>query len=295
VDEYACSGGAAAKYIISLFHIYGAVISHSGKKTKMAENKLMSAAKATRGLFLPASLLPFLTGAVYAAKCGYPLGLSKLILGFAGVGAMHLAGNIFNDYYDYLRGADDPGRGKSPFFGGSLVIQEGKLTAAQVLGLALFFAAAAAACGLAICWITRDPAFIVLMALTAFLTLEYTAPPLKLAYRMLGELDIFLLFGVILVPGSFYLFAGTFSRGALLLSLPLAFLVTAIILCNELPDLNSDAGAGKHNLVFLAGKERGFSLYLLCVALSAVSIVLNIQYGCLAAPPYSLFYFTGWG
>jgi 1,4-dihydroxy-2-naphthoate octaprenyltransferase len=243
------------------------------------KQKIGYAIKATRANFLSASLIPFMIGAFYAFRLNGSISPVRFILGFLGVGSMHLAGNLFNDYFDHKSGADNISGKESPFFGGSRVIQKGLLSPLDVLSLSLFFTALASLCGLGIYVITGNPAFPVFMLIAAILAFEYTAPPLRLAYNKLGELDIFLLFGVLLVMGSFYLFTGTFAFGAFLVSLPISFLVGAIIVCNEVPDHHSDRAAGKHNLVYIVGREKGYIVYALLIILSALALIVNVLSG----------------
>lgn len=114
------------------------------------------------------------------------------------------------------------------------------------------------------------------MLTSGILAVEYTAPLLKLAYNKLGELDIFILFGALLVMGSFYLFAEEFTMGSFLISLPVAFLITCVIVCNEIPDFESDISVGKRNLLAIFGAKKGYILYGFLMFLSLAALVLNI-------------------
>lgn len=247
-------------------------------------SKFKYAIRAARANFLPASIIPFLIGAAYAFKTNASVSASRFMLGITGVAAMHLAGNLFNDYFDYINGADNINREKSPFFGGSRVIQDGLLTGRDVLALAVFLMALSVLCGILICVVTGNPVFLLFMFIAGILAFQYTAPPLALAYHMLGEPNIFLLFGVFLVMGSSYLFTGIFSWSSFLISLPIAFLVTAIIICNEIPDYPSDVAAGKNNIISLAGWENGYKVYAAAVICSALALLLNIALGNLPQP-----------
>jgi len=229
--------------------------------------------RTTRINFLPASVIPFLTGVALAFREGASISPLKLLLGLFGIASAHLAGNLFNDYFDHKSGVDSDKGARSPFFGGSGVIQEGLAGSAQVLKLALFFLSAAILCGSIIFMITADPVILFMMLSAGFLTLGYTAPPFKFAYKKLGELDIFFLFGIFMVMGSFYLMAGKFSLGSFLVSLPVSFLILAVIICNEVPDVDSDTASGKRNLIYVLGKERGWALYSAVVALSYIAVL----------------------
>ncbi|MBD3427134.1 MAG: hypothetical protein GF409_07900 [Candidatus Omnitrophica bacterium] len=250
----------------------------------------------TRSNFLPASIIPFLAGAALAFQKGAAMNPFKMVLGLAGVSSAHLAGNLFNDYFDHKSGADTGEGIKSPFFGGSGVIQNGLFSARDVLLLAVAMLAVSVFSAFGVFFITGDPVFLLIMALVGLLTVSYTAPPLKLAYNRMGEADIFFLFGVFLVMGGFYLFAGSFTLDSLAVSLPVSFLITAVIICNEVPDIKTDTQADKNNLVSLAGKDKGYLLYGVALVLSYASVLWNISRGTL--PAYSallvVLYMPGW-
>lgn len=246
----------------------------------MAE-KLKQLLKAARTDFLPASIVPFFVGVAYALNRGFSLSLSMFVLGLTGVAAAHLSANLLNDYYDYRSGADNRTAKVSSFFGGSRAIQNGIFTAGEILKFSLFLMSVAFLCGVGIFAVTGDPVFLLLMLAGGILAVEYTAPPLRLAYRRLGEVDIFLLFGVGIVMCSFYLFSRRFDSGSFLISLPVAFLIAAVIICNEVPDFESDIGVGKQNLLSLTGVRGGSVLYIIVVCLSLLAIFLNVAKGIL--------------
>lgn len=251
--------------------------------------------KTSRINFLPASLIPFFTGAALAIKNGFHIKPSILFLGAFGVAFAHLTGNVVNELYDNKSGADLLDDRRSPFFGGSKTIKDGMANAREVMLLALTFLAASFICGLSILFITKDPLILVFMAVGGVLTVGYTAPPLKLSYRKLGEIDIFLLFGTFLVMGSYYLFTGVFSPDPFSVSLPVSFLIASVILCNEVPDLRSDMNAGKLNLISIAGQKKGYIFYIAAVALSFISIFVNIATGGISpfAAILGIFYLLG--
>ncbi len=255
----------------------------------------MGILKASRANFTPASIIPFLIGAACARQHGFRVPGINVFLGLSAVVSAHLCGNLLNDYFDYKSGSDNINKNRSPFFGGSGLIQNGTYKPAQILHLALAFLLICFLCALGIFLITKNIAFLYICLLAGILTVEYTAPPLRLSYNRLGELDIFFLFGVLLVMGSFYLFSGKLTLDSFLISLPIAFLVLAIIICNEVPDFLCDFKTKKYNLLSVVGREKGFILYGAAIFLSFVSIVINIARGSL--PPISagiiFFYFIG--
>lgn len=243
--------------------------------------------KTTRMNFLPASLIPFFMGASLAVQKGFAITPAKLILASIGVASAHLAGNVFNELYDNKSGADLADNRRSPFFGGSKAIKDGLVSFSEVLTIGVILLSVSLSCGITIFLITKDPVYLLIMAAAAVLTVGYTAPPLKLSYRKLGELDIFILFGVLLVMGSYYLFSGAFSLESFFLSLPISFIILAVILCNEIPDASCDRQAGKMTLIASASEPLGANLYLTAALLSYVFIAVNVFIGVLSA--YALF------
>lgn len=239
--------------------------------------KLKKFLKASRADFLPACIIPFCIGAAFAYNRGFPVPLSKFMLGLIGVMSAHLSANLINNYYDYKSGADTQTPKISTFFGGSKAIEEGDYTAQQIFQFAIIFLIIALLCGLGIFIISKNSMFLWASIIVGFLAIEYTAPPLKFAYNRLGELDIFCLFGVGLVMGSFYIFSETLMFSAFLISLPIAFLVVSVIICNEIPDFKTDINVKKFNLLSLTGIENGYILYGAMLVLSFFSLLLNIQ------------------
>lgn len=239
--------------------------------------------RASRANFLPASIIPFIIGASFAFNQGYKISFPKLLFGILGVASAHLAGNLMNDYYDDRSDADKLNTNSSPFFGGSKVIQNKGMTPKEVLisSIMLFFLALLS--GIIIFLITLDPVILIMMLIAGILASGYTAPPLSFAYRKIGELVIFLLFGALLVMASFYIFSQKFTASSFVISLPISFLVLGVILCNEIPDYKSDILVGKRNLISLVGQERGYILYILAILFSIIAIIINISMEMLPA------------
>ncbi len=237
--------------------------------------------KSARINFLPASLIPFMFGSAYAFKMGHRLIFHRFALGFIGIACAHLAGNLFNDFFDYKTGVDNLNVRKSPFFGGSRAIQEGICGPLDIVKLAILFSVIAIACGLALIIITADIELFFIMIISGILAFEYTAPPLRLSYNRLGEAAIFLLFGMLTTIAGFYLFSGKLTFTLFLISLPLAFLILAVILCNEIPDLETDLKADKKNIISLCGAENGYIVYGISVLVSLLTLTIATAMGAL--------------
>jgi 1,4-dihydroxy-2-naphthoate octaprenyltransferase len=200
-------------------------------------------------VYLRASRLPFLTGSLFPVVVATALAYvtdhtwNFLFFGLTmlGVAALQVGANLINDYYDSF-GSDPLNRNFTPFSGGSRVIQDGQMSPGQVKILAYLMLGLGAACGLGLIYLGRPwVALVGLLGLGA--ALFYSARPLQLMSGGLGEIIIFLAFGPLLTWGAYYVQTGKFSLVGAAVSLPLAFLITAIIWINEFPDMEADLAA----------------------------------------------------
>jgi 1,4-dihydroxy-2-naphthoate polyprenyltransferase len=215
--------------------------------------------KAVRLPFLTGSLMPVFLAASQAYAKGFFAGL-ELVLVLSGVGLLHLAANLINDYFD-ARGSDPINIRLTPFSGGSRVIQDRKLTSRKVLITALLFFGLAILAGLGLILLGHPhAAWIGLLGLAA--ALLYSANPVQLMSRGLGEISIFLAFGPLITLGTFYVMTGALTGQAFLLGFPLGFLIAAVIWINQFPDYQADRDAGKRNLVIRLGLPSSRWIYL---------------------------------
>lgn len=197
--------------------------------------------------FIIATLLPVLIGGAVAYRVGH-FNWILLALTLSGALLMHLGANTANDYFDSRLGADDINTTPTPFSGGSRIIQYGLLPGRFVLSLSTSTYLAGTLIGLYLALTRGLP--VLLIGLVGFLvSWGYTAPPLKLAYRGLGEFAVALGFGPLLVLGSYYVQTQSFSLEAVLASIPLGLLVMLILYVNEIPDRAWDDEAGKKTFV----------------------------------------------
>jgi 1,4-dihydroxy-2-naphthoate octaprenyltransferase len=234
-------------------------------------------------IYLRASRLPFLTGSLFpvaaAAALAYVTDQTWNFLCFGltmlGVAALHLGANLINDYYDSF-GSDPLNRNFTPFSGGSRVIQDGRMTPGQVKALAYVLFALGVGCGLSLIYLGRPwVALVGLLGLGAAWC--YSASPLQVMSLGLGEFMIFLAFGPLLSWGAYYVQTGKLSLVGAAVSLPLAFLITAIIWINEFPDLEADLAAGKRHLVARLGLKRSRWVYAGLMLAPFVSLFVLIE------------------
>lgn len=236
--------------------------------------------RALRLPFISASILPFTFGSFAA---GGRFEMIGFLLGLVAVVSVHLGSNLMNDYADSQSGVDWYDRRYYNFFGGSKLIQEGVFSESFYLRLAAahFTVALGAVIGLA--FVLRRPSVIGYAAVIAFLGIAYSHRPLKLSYRELGEVVIFLLFGPALVMGGYFIQTGIFPDArSFLLSLPFGFLTTGILFANEVPDYEQDTQSGKVTWVSWFGPERSYVLYAVLMLCAAASVIANIFAGYLS-------------
>ncbi len=241
--------------------------------------------RALRPQFFPVMVLPVLLGAAVAWNTRGLFSFSSLVLSaLAGV-LVHAGVNVLNDYYDHRNGADDLNRTPlTPYAGGSRMIQNGLLTPQQTLRYGVALLAGAVLLGLVLTW-RSGPALLLIGLVGVLSGYAYSAPPLALSARGLGELAVGLNFGVLAVLGSFFVQARGFDLAAFLASLPLALLVTAILYINQFPDCDTDRAAGKRTLVVRQGLRRARTWFVVLVAGAFAALLAGIAVGEL--PPLS--------
>ena len=233
---------------------------------------------ALRAPSLTASVIPVLVGTAVVADEVFRPGLFVLVL----LGSMALQGgtNLINDYFDHALGVDT-----DDALGPSGVIQRGLLSPRAVLiGGGVAFAIGSAL-GVWIAVIVGWPVLALGVASVAA-GYAYTAPPLKLAYRGLGELTSFAFMGPAVVAGAAYVQLEAWTWEPFLASLPVGLLAAAILHANNLRDIEGDREHGKRTIAALTGRPvADYEFALLLAAAFAVALSLVIQD---AAPPSAL-------
>jgi 1,4-dihydroxy-2-naphthoate polyprenyltransferase len=241
--------------------------------------------RATRLPFLSATAVPVLLGIAIAARQGtfdWWLALVTLV----GASFAHLAINVSNDIFDTLSGADEANFNPTQFSGGSRVLIYDLVTLRQLIGLAAGLFGAAAAIGLYLVWATGWVTLLMIGVAGILLGLAYTAPPVKLVYRGLGEVAVAIGFGPIMLFGAYAVQTGRLSWEAAVASIPVAILVALILYVNEIPDRSGDAAAGKRTLPVRLPADAVTTIYLVG-AMAAFAVILAGVIGGLL-PPFTL-------
>jgi 1,4-dihydroxy-2-naphthoate octaprenyltransferase len=212
--------------------------------------------KAARAPFFTGSLAPVLVGTAvgFYESEGVRWGLDALAL--VALTLLHATANLANDYYDHLSGNDEANVSFAhPFTGGSRVIQQGAVDPLEMLVAALVSLYLGCGIGVYLVWVTGWP-LLVLGLIGAASGFFYSAPPVKLGYRGLGEISILLNFGVLPVLGAFYVQTESFSAGAAVAGATVGLLMTNVLWINQFQDAEADAAVGKRNWVVRLGRRR---------------------------------------
>jgi 1,4-dihydroxy-2-naphthoate polyprenyltransferase len=238
--------------------------------------------RATRLPFLTATFVPILLGiAVAAWTNGFNWWVALLTV--LGGSCIHLGLNVANDVFDTTSGADAANVNPTQFSGGSRVVHYGLLSLRDITLLSLGFYAVGIAIGFLLA-ATRGWDLLWLGVAGVLVSLFYTAPPLKLVHRGLGEIAVFLGFGPIMALGAYYVQAQGYDLEPLLASLPVGILIALVLYVNEVPDRPADAAAGKRTLPVRFSKDVVVTGYAAAVALAFGLVVVFAVAGWIVRP-----------
>jgi 1,4-dihydroxy-2-naphthoate octaprenyltransferase len=233
----------------------------------------------TRPFSFTASTVPVAAGGALAAldrRLDPLLFLGALIASVL----LHVGTNVVNEIYDVRKGIDSITSPRA-----SHALLKGRLAEREAFALAAAAFGGAAAIGL---WLVAARGWpVAVLGLAGLIGgLGYTAPPLEYKFHALGPPLVFLLMGPLMVVGAYYVSSGAVSWDALLVSLPVGLLVTAILHGNEWRDVSEDARAGISTLSIRAGRRAAHSLYLSLVV--GAYLVLSLAVAVQALPAQSL-------
>ncbi|HEX2239680.1 MAG TPA: prenyltransferase [Actinomycetota bacterium] len=232
---------------------------------------------ATRVPFLTATIVPVMLGALVARSHGFSSWWLTM-LALLGACAIHLALNVTNDVADATSGADEANVNPTMFSGGSRMIQYGLVSLQAMKRAAIGLYAAGIAIGLYLA-ATRGVEILWLGVAGVFLSIFYSAGPLRLVHRGVGEICVALGFGPIMVLGAYYVVAQRWSFEAFYASLPVALLIMLVLYVNSIPDRPADARTGKRTLIVRLSKEAVIRGYALSVGLTFALIAIGAATG----------------
>jgi len=223
-----------------------------------------------RPLFLGGGFVMFALGAVIAAAAGHAIDWHRYAIGQAAVTAFQWMTHYANDYFDY--DADVANATPTAWSGGSRVLANGELPRKVALIAALVLFAIGA--GISILVVGEDRSTLPILIAIAVLAWAYSAPPLRLCARGLGEIDTALVVTGLVPFLAFMLQAPDLAGvSTLLLAItPLVLLQIAMLIAIELPDAAGDEATGKRTIVVRIGRDRAAQLYVIITTLAYVAI-----------------------
>lgn len=252
-------------------------------KPNTKNSKLMTLFLATRPKFLVAGAAPVLVGSCLGYATVGSFNVLMFALALPAIVLLQAGANMANDYFDHVSGNDWANKNPTPFSGGSRFIQQGLLSPKAMLLAALAALAFGSAIGVVILILTQSVFILVLGLIGVLGGYFYTARPIQLGYRAVGEFVIFLLFGLFPVYGAYYLQTQRIDAVALVPGILVGILIFLIILVNEFPDLAADAAVNKKTLIVVFGVAASAWIYR--VALIA-SFVIAIAAAVLYPPMF---------
>jgi 1,4-dihydroxy-2-naphthoate polyprenyltransferase len=217
---------------------------------------------AVRPATLPASVSGVIVGlgAAYASGAAFrpdtALGCMAVAL------LLQMAANLANDFSDFRKGADNADR-----LGPTRVASSGLVTIPQLQAAIIVVLAVAAIVGAWLAFV-GGPAILVLGAAAILALLGYTGGPLPYGYRGLGEVFVFVFFGLVAVVGTAELQSGRLEALYALAAIPVGTLTTGILVVNNLRDTTTDRAAGKRTLAVSLGEGFARAEYVACLVVA---------------------------
>lgn len=228
---------------------------------------------ALRPKTLTVSLSPVILGTAVAWHFQGRLLWGPLLAAIAAAALIQVGTNLFNDVGDYLRGTDTPDR-----LGPPRATAQGWLTPAQVKAGAWLAFALALLCGFYLARHGGWPiVFIGLASLAA--GWAYTGGPFPIAYRPLGEVFVWVFFGLVAVGGSYYLQTLALGSSALIAGSLIGIHAAAVITVNNYRDLDGDARSGKNTLAVIMGRpatQRVYQVEMLAPYLGLCTLITDL-------------------
>ncbi len=194
-----------------------------------------------------------------------PRSILILVLCLLGVVILHAAGNLLSDYYDYKSGVDNEKAFAIPF----LVFHQFQPKTYLIYSIILFIVGCAI--GIVLTCLS-GPGLLLIGGIGVLLTLLYSF----LKYHALGDLDIFLIFGVLTVLGTAYALTERFSPEALVVAVPVGLITVSVLHANNTYDIPTDGEAGIKTFAMLIGGKASSVLYRIYMALPFLCVLIAV-------------------
>jgi 1,4-dihydroxy-2-naphthoate octaprenyltransferase len=228
--------------------------------------------QASRAFTLAMPFMSVTVGSFLALYAGADFSIPKYLAAIIAAMLLQAAANMINDYYDFIQGTDLDNWGAPDAFGPGLVIQQGFLTADQIRLGGLITLAIGSALGLGLAYACGWP-ILLIGAIGVFGSYFYTAAPLSLAYRGLGDFMVFALMGPGYVLGAFYVQITHFSWAAGLVGAAMGLLCSALLQANNLRDIENDRRHSKWTVAALVGRRAAIVELITCDSLAYLLVL----------------------
>jgi 1,4-dihydroxy-2-naphthoate octaprenyltransferase len=234
---------------------------------------------AIRPRTLPAAAAGVVMGSALAWRDGY-FRLDAVLVCLLTALLLQVGSNLANDVFDFERGTDTAER-----LGPTRVTQAGMLTPKQVkIGMVVVFALSILL-GLYLAWLGGW--VIILLGIAAIISaIAYTGGPFPIGYYGLGDIFVFIFFGLASVAGTYYIQAGSVTPAVWWMTIPPGLIITAILVVNNLRDLENDRKAGKHTLAVRLGEQGAKIQYMLCMVIAYLILIPVAWTGMIPWPTF---------
>jgi 1,4-dihydroxy-2-naphthoate octaprenyltransferase len=237
---------------------------------------------AVRPYAFPASVIPVLYGSLLSVilNPGLKFNIILFFVTLIGCVLVHIGANLVNDIFDFKKGIDKADEEIGIPHGGSLVLSKGLMTISEMkvgatvsLGLASLIAV--------YLYFQVGTPILYLSIFGLFSAIFYTATPLSMKYKALGDIQVFLNFGVGMTLGAYIVQTMVFNWIPVILSIPFGFLIIAILHSNNIRDVKFDGTFGVKTLPILVGEKYSKYLYYFFVLGAYASIIFFVVFGLL--------------
>ncbi|MDD3436743.1 MAG: DUF1796 family putative cysteine peptidase [Candidatus Gastranaerophilales bacterium] len=247
-------------------------------------NRLKIWFRIARGYTIPQSVIPYIFAVIFAAKqCHINYFLS--FLGLIGVALVHMSVNMLDDYFDWKKGAVAEYKklvdaGIQTATHKCFYLEQNLTTPKKLFNVAIAMDAVACLIGLFISY-KVGISLIIIAFLTGLMGFFYSAPPIRLSYRGLGEIAIGIIFGPLLMAGAYITAGATLDKPILFASLSLGLLIANIAHTHAIMDFKSDEKVGKTSLAtFFKTRDNAIVvqalIYIAAYLILALGIILKI-------------------
>lgn len=214
---------------------------------------------AIRPRTLPAALSPVVVGSAMAFSDNTFRALPA-VAAFIGAILLQIAVNLANDYFDFTKGVDSENR-----VGPIRVTQKGIISLAMMRLAIAFILCLSSLIGIYLIYVGGWPVFTIGVA-SILAALAYSGGPFPLGSHGMGDLLVFIFFGLVAVCGTYYVQALRLTYVAVIVSIPIGLLITAILVVNNMRDIETDRKAMKYTLAVILGRKGAMIEYFLLLA-----------------------------